>query len=205
MYSTKPCIVLGFHACDEKVGRAVLNRRDDLRVSDNEYNWLGDGVYFWENNYERAKQYAELDSRRANSKIIKPFVIGAIIDLGYCLDLLDQQHLDFVAFAYAKFSESREKLGKELPINKPFGLKDIDFKNRELDCAVIRYAHKLAREEGCSFDSARAAFWEGEDLYLGAGFKTHNHIQIAVINPDCVKGIFLPREKVDFPGTPINP
>ncbi|MGZ8218949.1 hypothetical protein [Methylomagnum sp.] len=199
MYSTKPCIVLGFHACDEEVGRTVVNRRDDLRISDKEYNWLGDGVYFWENNYERAKQYAELDSRRANSKIIKPFVIGAIIDLGYCLDLLDQQYLDFVAFAYARLSESREKLGKELPINKPFGLKDIDFKNRELDCAVIRYAHELAHADGSRFDSVRAAFWEGDELYPRAGFKTHNHIQIAVINPNCIKGVFLPREKQPFP------
>ena len=38
-------------------------------------------------------------------------------------------------------------------------------------------------------------FWEGEELYPNAGFKSQNHIQIAVLNPDCIKGIFLPRTK----------
>jgi hypothetical protein len=47
------------------------------------------------------------------------------------------------------------------------------------------------------FDSVRAAFWEGEELYPQAGFKTHNHIQLSIINPDCIKGIFLPRQKTN--------
>ena len=74
-----------------------------------------------------------------------------------------------------------------------------DFKKRELDYAVIRYAHKLAREEGIYFDSVRAAFIEGEPLYPGSMFRKQNHIQIVVINPNCIKGIFLPREEVPFP------
>lgn len=57
--------------------------------------------------------------------------------------------------------------------------------------------HKLANKEGVKFDSVRAAFWEGESLYEGAGFRKQNHIQIAIINPNCIKGIFLPREKLD--------
>ncbi len=85
-------------------------------------------------------------------------MLGALIDLGNCLDLLDQKYLD---------------------------------------CAVIRYAHKLAEKEGTKFDSVRAAFWEGEELYPGAGFKKGNHVQIAVLNPNCIKGVFLPREKQD--------
>lgn len=43
------------------------------------------------------------------------------------------------------------------------------------------------------FDSVRAAFWEGKPLYEGASFKTENHIQLAILNPNCIKGIFLPR------------
>ncbi len=56
-------------------------------------------------------------------------------------------------------------------------------------------AHILAEEQGVTFDSVRAAFWEGKDLYPNAGFKKQNHIQIAIRNPDCIKGIFLPRNK----------
>ena len=47
------------------------------------------------------------------------------------------------------------------------------------------------------FDSVRAAFWEGEELYPNAGFKTHNPIQLSIINPDCIKGIFLPQQKTN--------
>jgi hypothetical protein len=85
---------------------------------------------------------------------------------------------------------------KKLPKNGTFGKNDFDFRKRELDCAVIRYAHQLAEEQGFCFDSVRAAFWEGEPLYNGAGFRKQNHIQIAILNPNCIKGIFLPRDKI---------
>ena len=37
-------------------------------------------------------------------------------------------------------------------------------------------------------------FFEGKDLYENAGFKEKNHIQIALRNPNCIKGYFVPRE-----------
>lgn len=194
MYSSKPSYVFGFHGLDKAVGREVLNGKTELRHSKNSYDW-GHGVYFWENSFERAKQYAVEDSKRPKSKIKSPFVLGAIIDLENCLDLLDKQHLDFLAFAYQELANGLKEAGKELPTNTAFGLNDFDFKKRELDCAVIRYAIDIAKLNGIHFDSVRAAFWEGEELYPNAGFKTHNHIQLCIINPDCIKGIFLPREK----------
>ena len=36
--------------------------------------------------------------------------------------------------------------------------------------------------------------WLGNDLYPNAGFKEKNHIQIAIRNPNCIKGYFIPRE-----------
>ena len=195
MYSSKPAYVFGFHGLDEKIGKAVLNGETQLKHSTNAYDWLGHGVYFWENSLERAKQYAVDDKKRKNSKIKKPFVIGAIIDLGNCLDLLDKKCLDLLAVAYTEMALTLSEAGRELPINAPFGSNDFDFKKRELDCAVIRYAIEMANDDGIKFDSVRAAFWEGEPLYPNAGFKSHNHIQLCIINPDCIKGVFLPREK----------
>ena len=195
MYSTKPAYVFGFHGLDKDVGKAVLNGKTELKHSTNAYDWLGHGVYFWENSYERARQYAIEDKKRKDSKIKKPFVIGAIIDLGNCLDLLDKKHLDFLADAYREMALTLSEKGEELPINAPFGSTDFDFKKRELDCAVIRYAIEMAEDDGIKYDSVRAAFWEGDELYPNAGFKTHNHIQLCIINPDCIKGVFLPREK----------
>ena len=195
MYSSKPSYVFGFHGLDKDVAMDILTQKKDFKLSNNDYDWLGNGIYFWENNYERAIQYAKEDSERKDSKIKKPFVLCSIIDLGNCLDLLDQKNLDFLKFAYKSLKSDLEKEGQFLPQNTSFGSSDFDFKKRELDCAVIRYAHQLAKEAGYPFDSVRAAFLEGEPLYHNAGFKQQNHIQIAILNPDCIKGIFLPRKK----------
>ncbi|MBO0200915.1 hypothetical protein, partial [Vibrio alginolyticus] len=85
---------------DEHVARKILHQEDEFKHSNNDYDWLGEGTYFWENNFERANQYAVEDSKRKNSKINSPFVLGTVIDLGNCLDLLDQEHLDFLKVAY---------------------------------------------------------------------------------------------------------
>jgi len=196
LYSTKPTFLYGFHGLDKSVAFDILNQKTDFKPSKNSYDWLGEGVYFWENNYERAKEYAQVASKRKDSKIKDPFVLGAIIDLRNCLDLLDQKYLDFLKIAYDSLKKELELEGKPLPTNSAFGPHDFDFKKRELDCAVIRYAHQLAEEAGEKFDSVRAAFWEGKELYPGAGFRTGNHIQLAILNPNCIKGVFLPRQKV---------
>lgn len=194
MYSSKPAMVFGFHGLDQQVALGIVNQEISFKKSTNDYDWLGNGIYFWENNLERAYQYANESTQRMASSIKTPFVLGAIIDLGYCLDLLDQKFNDYLQFAYQKMLLDFENRGIVVPKNKQFGSKDFDFKNRELDCTVIRYACALAEEDGRPFDSVRAAFIEGEPLYPGAKFYRQNHIQLAIINQDCIKGVFMPRE-----------
>lgn len=142
----------------------------------------------------RARKWATAQSQRKDTSVKKPFAIGAVLDLGNCLDLLDQKGLDWVKDAYEYLVDDLNAENKDLPINAPWSKNDIDFKKRELDCAVIRYAVKMAEELDEPFDSVRAAFWEGNELYPSAGFKEFNHIQIAIINPECIKGVFLPRD-----------
>ncbi len=199
MYSSKPSIVYGFHAIDRSAGLKTLNLEDEFKHSSNEYDWLGPGIYFWENNLERAHQYAQQDSRRPDSKIKEPFVLGAVLELGNCLDLLDQKYNDFLKDAYSRLKNALSEQGKPLPRNSNMDKDDFDFKSRELDCSVIRYACTLSEEgDGKPFDSVRAAFIEGNPIYEGARFFSENHIQIAVINPNCIKGIFLPRPEIDI-------
>lgn len=195
MYSTKPSYVFGFHGLDKTIALDILTQKKEFKHSNNNHDWLGNGIYFWENNLERAKQYALEDMKRKNSKIKEPFVLGTILDLGNCLDLLDQRYLDLLKVAYEELKKDLKQQKLPLPQNTGFSDNDFDFKKRELDCAVIRYAHKLANEQGVYFDSVRAAFIEGNEIYENAGFKIQNHIQLAIINPNCIKGIFLPREK----------
>ena len=120
--------------------------------------------------------------------------LGAVIDLGNCLDLLDQKNLNLLKIAYDELVMSLKDQGKQLPENIGFEKDDFDFRKRELDCAVIRMLQQMAKADECKFDTVRAAFWEGAPLYPGAGFHSKNHIQISVLNVNCIKGVFLPRE-----------
>jgi len=98
VYAKRSNIILGFHGCDQFVRDEVVSKKGViLKHSENNYDWLGNGVYFWENNYDE-------------------------------------------------------------------------------------------------FDSVRGMFIEGSTLYPKSGFREKNHIQIAIRNPNCIKGFFIPRE-----------
>ena len=193
MYSTKPGLIFAFHGCDQEVRDSVLKGKVQLTPSENEYDWLGSGIYFWENNLKRAWQFSEelKNNPRPNKPVItKPAVLGAVIDLGDCLDLMNSEYLELVKENYKIIELSYQKMGVELPQNRK-GKDSIDLLVRNLDCFVIESLHK--RRLPLSFDSVRGVFWEGEELYHNAGFKEKNHIQVCIRNPNCIKGYFLPR------------
>lgn len=52
MYGRLPNLVIGFHGCDESTFEKVLNQKQMLHSSTNSYDWLGNGMYFWEQNLE---------------------------------------------------------------------------------------------------------------------------------------------------------
>lgn len=118
MYSQNPSYILGFHGLDEAVGRKILNDQDTLKHSTNDYDWLGNGVYFWENSPERAKQWADASSKRDSSSVKSPFVIGAIIDLGTCFDLLDKYWIDRLSQAYGQLLLGLQETGHKIPENQ---------------------------------------------------------------------------------------
>jgi hypothetical protein len=195
LYRRLSGFVLGFHGCNEAHGRQVLAGKAQLKKSENDYDWLGKGIYFWESNPERALQFAQ-DVAAGNTKISQgriknPFVIGAIIDLGVCCNLLDSRALAELIAAHELLVESINtgSADKKMPENK-----GPDNAARYLDCAVVKIMHAARREQKLeAYDTVRGAFSEGGALYEGSGFSAKAHIQIAVCNDDCIKGYFLPR------------
>lgn len=187
MYSSRSGLILGFHGCDQSIVDDILLGRQQLKDSENVYDWLGHGAYFWEYSPSRALEFAK-------KKFDKPAVIGAAIDLGFCLDLLDYQNLAHVKDAFNIFAKTIEVSGYELPENKPGKNSGDDLLIRHLDCAVIQTLHQTRSKKGLKeYDSVRGVFWEGKDLYPNAGLKEKNHIQICIRNPNCIKGFFHPR------------
>jgi len=113
--------VLGFHGCDESVGEKILAGQEHLKASDNKYDWLGEGIYFWENSPSRALHWANFikdNPKFFKGKITKPFVIGAIIDLGVCLDLSEAASLKYVKSGHASLKELFDFVGIPMPENK---------------------------------------------------------------------------------------
>ena len=170
----------------------VLGGGVTLKPSDNDYDWLDDGVYFWEHNPERAYRFALDVSRRPHNdrqRIVKPAVVGAIIELRRCVNLLDATGIVAVADAYQQLTKGVDATG--LPLPKSIG--GSDRLRRYLDCAVIRELHRARAEAGDPpIQTLRAAFVEGSPLYPDAGFNARMHIQLCVRDLACVRGYFRP-------------
>ena len=196
MYWSQPSFVLGFHGCDSNVAESVFAGNTFLKPSQNDYDWLGHGVYFWENDPVRAMCFAQTNTAHPQSKIKMPAVIGAVIDLGHCFNLMEASTLQLLKDGYQILEAAMETAGISMPINKHAGRDQFDLLLRHLDCAVIETIHETrTKRQEPAFDTVRGVFWEGGDLYPNAGFKEKNHIQICVRNPNCIKGFFRVRER----------
>src|SRR2546428_834065 len=81
--------IVGYHGCDAAVAADALAGKVRLQPSANPYDWLGEGIYFWEHGPRRAYEWAAEHARVSGVKVKQPAVLGAEINLGVCLDLLD--------------------------------------------------------------------------------------------------------------------
>jgi hypothetical protein len=180
MRRTAAGLVLGYHGCDLEVAERLL-AGDPFRFSLNEYDWLGSGTYFWENDAKRGLHWAEEAVKRKRVK--SPAVVGAVIDLGLCLDLTTQSSLEVIRTAYQGLRTISERLGEPL-------VKNIDDLRRPLDNAVINYLYESMPAP--KFQTVRGMFTEGGELYPGAGIQAKTHVQIAVRDLSCIRGVFRP-------------
>lgn len=174
----------------------MLSGECGLTPSANEYDWLGPGIYFWENDPERALAFAteavSRDTKTTKGKIVQPFVVGAIIDLGLCCNLLNRDALSELEAAHT----SLVKLAKRAKVDLPKNASGPDKRMRMLDCAVIKTMHDLRKKQKRKqlppYQTVRGAFWEGDRLYPGSEFSKKGHVQIAVISESCIRGYFRP-------------
>ena len=185
--------VFAFHGCDRRVADAVLAGKARLVASENTYDWLGSGIYFWEHGPARALEWAAQQAKRKGGKIKKPAILGVIIQLGTCFDLLDIRFTRELSAAATRLEQRLQVAGVRLPENEAAGNSDYDWLRRHRDCFVLNSVLPFAAEHfGITFQTVRGVFQEGEPAFRGAGIKMKSHIQIAVRDARAIIGYFRP-------------
>ncbi len=92
----QPEFVIGYHGCSRRVAEIILTGSGFL-PSENVYDWLGRGIYFWEYAPYRALDWAIQQTAASGEE---PAVVGATIRLGRCLNLLDTPKMDGLKAAF---------------------------------------------------------------------------------------------------------
>jgi len=188
-------IVVGYHGCDAAVAEKVLTGKAQLKLSTNTYDWLGQGIYFWEHGPRRAHEWAVEQARLAGAKVKNPSVLAARIDLGVCLDLLDTANTRLLGKWYAEFRRFVRQMGVAMPENRDaVGSRHGDRVLRYRDRAVVDYTlSSLAASEEVRYQTVRGVFLEGRPAFPGSKIALKSHIQIAVRDPACIVQIFQPK------------
>ena len=173
--------VLGYHGCDPAFAEALLDGRisiDEWKPSTNDYDWLGHGIYFWEYAPERASNWTNqtITPRRG--------VIGAIIQLGNCLDFTDIKDTQLLRESFETLQSDYAQEHIRLPINQNG--------RNILDCLVIEELTNNAEANGTPFQTVRCPFVEGVEAYPGSMIRTLSHVQLVVKNPVNILGVFRP-------------
>jgi hypothetical protein len=164
--------VTGYHGCHTNAAQQIRSGTSFL-PSTNRYDWLGQGIYFWEDGPSRASEWAK---KRFGSSGV---VLRATIDLGHCLNLLDTAHFDRIGQTYEEVVHSCVQRGVILPKNSR--------KRHDLDCLVIdSYCEQIVTKGGNAVQTVRGCFPEGEPLYEGSWILRETHIQIAVRDASCI-------------------
>jgi hypothetical protein len=170
-------------------------------LSTNAYDWLGEGVYFWEHGPQRAYEWAIEQARLGGAKVRNPSVLAAKINLGVCLDLLDTANMRLLGWWYARFRCFMRQNGIGIPKNRDAaGSRRGDKLLRFRDCAVIDYTvSRLADTERIRYQTVRGVFLEGGPAFPGSEIALKSHIQIAVRDRKCIAEFFRP-DSADYRG-----
>lgn len=166
--------IYGYHGTSQTQALSILE--NGFRTSDNDYDWLGTGIYFFQDAPTRAKQWA-IEQYPTN-----PAVIRAKIELDNCIDLLDINWVPPLKIIYSLFVEQRNRANLPLPKQNPS-----KSKAHRLDCAFFNFASQVLSSRGKTLASVRAVFVEGESIFPDSAIFDLAHVQLAVKDRSLIK------------------
>jgi hypothetical protein len=81
-----------------------------------------------------------------------------------------------------------EREGIDLPVNQ--------HGRNNLDCLVINRLTRQTANDGTPFQTVRCPFLEGSEVFPGSMIRSQSHVQLVVINPANILGVFRPNLSV---------
>lgn len=157
----------GYHGTSAEAATAIIRR--GFRMSSNGYDWLGLGVYFWQNAPVRAWQWA------TQNHPTNPAVIRSSIRLEDCVDLLDIGWVPIIKEVYNSFVAEYRKANRPLPEQNTERSKA-----HRLDCAFFNYIAEVLAEQGEKISAIRSVFVEGDRVFPKSAIFDRAHVQIAI-------------------------
>jgi hypothetical protein len=163
-------IVEVFHGTTGVIANDILDG-GRFKSSLKPWNWLGPGIYFWEEDLNRAVRWASEQFGPAGA------VLRTRISLKDCLDLTKLSWNEYVAECFPDYREMLRRKRRTLPQNKG--------RDHDLDSSVLDYVSDKRQRK---FKSVRAAFTDGKRLYPGSALFRLSHIEIAVRDESVIIG-----------------
>lgn len=154
-------LVQAYHGTTQQKAATIIKTRR-IPPSTGSGNWLGDGVYFWENSAFRAMQWAHARYKDEAA------VVSAELRPGRCLNMFDPEWVPALTRVYHELRDEERAGGAALPRNQG--------RHHNLDRAVV---NRLC-ERWYKVDTVRAPFREGTRLFPSSMFQGLTHIQLAV-------------------------
>jgi hypothetical protein len=171
--------IIGYHGTTVTAAERLVSGERFL-ASDRDNEWFGRGVYFWEYAPKQAWWWAR--EHKANDR---PAVVGAIIRLGNCFDLLDPRNVPTLRAFKDELVEKLTAIGAEIPRNVR--------QDRALDCAVFNYIYGLSDETPKPIETARGVYvptGNAKRVWRGSWISEEAHIQICVREPKNILAVW---------------
>jgi hypothetical protein len=167
-------VVRGYHGTSATEAAVIV--RDGFLPSDNDYDCLGYGVYFFEDGLVPARAWAE------RTHPSEPAVVQADVRLEDCMDLKDTLGwVPLLAQAHGEVVRVSREQGRALP--RQTGAE------HRLDHAVMEFTVATLEREGIRVRAVRGVFAEGPPAFPGSFLSEGSHVQVAVRDPDLISNV----------------
>lgn len=188
-------IVKGYHGTTQSRARELV-AGSPFEFSANSGDWLGRGIYFWQDAPGRALVWARYRHRDSGET---PAVVEVEITLENCLDFFDVRTYREVRQRYPEFQAFESRLDPPisqaaLKVEKGKAFLDGDTPTTDIrtrkaihnyrDRAFIDWYVEVLANRGYEVKTVRGIFLDGTALFTESFLFDWSHAQIAVLNHD---------------------